>query len=137
MLYNKSMQHWIQRIQESKILVAIVGSLLVVWFGYNTTLSILRNYELAQKIDDLENEIAILELENQNLKFQIGYYKTDAFLELEARDKLSKVAAGEKLLILPENRYDAIAEAPDNTIQDKTSQISENLSAWTNFLFGD
>ena len=136
--YNRAMQHWMHRLQESKIIVAVVGSLLVVWFGYNTTISILRNYELAQKVEQLEDEIAILQLENQNLKFQIGYYGTDAFLELEARDKLNKVARGEKLLILPKDRYNNLETAESSTVSDdETSQLRDNLSEWTDFLFGN
>lgn len=130
------MQDWLYRLQQSKTVIAIIGVLLVVWLGYNTTKVILRNYELSQKIDDLENEIAVLELENQNLEFQIGYFKTDAYLELEARDKLTKVSSGEKLLVLPDDRYDSIQteSLPSESTQDL--EAVSNFKAWLDFLVG-
>ena len=130
------MQDWLYRLQQSKTVIAVVGVLLVVWLGYNTTKVILRNYELTQKIEDLENEIAVLQLENQNLEFQIGYFQTDAYLELEARDKLTKVADGEKLLVLPDGRYDSLQteSLPGQSTQEL--EAVSNFKAWVEFLVG-
>lgn len=129
------MQDWLYKLQQSKNFIAIVGLLLVVWLGYNTTRVILRNYELVQQINKLEDEIAVLELENQNLEYQIGYYGTDAFLELEARDKLQKVEPGERILVLPDDRYDNLIVQNEETADSELPAVS-NFHAWWDFLTG-
>jgi len=130
------MQEWTYKLQQSKNFVAFLGILLVIWLGYNTTRVILRNYELVQIVDNLENEIAVLQLENANLSFEIGYYGTDAFLELEARDKLSKVASGERVLVLPRDRYENLVVQGDIIKTDDSPPAVSNFNAWMDFLVG-
>ena len=93
----------LKQFSQNKSFLGIIGVLIVIWFGFNTTKSIFKNFDLVQEIEQLQQEIAILELENANLKFRIGYYRTDAYTEIQARDKLGLVAKGEKLFILPTN----------------------------------
>lgn len=121
--------------RESRTTVGILGVILLFWLSYNTVIIILKNYELAQQIAQLEDEISLLELENQNFKFQINYYQTDAFLDLEARDKLSKVGSGESIVVLPDDRYDNL-ELGSTTNGNVESQIKLNLDEWKKFLFG-
>lgn len=121
--------------KESRPIVAIIGILVLFWFSFNTVKITLRNYELAQQIDNLEEEIAVLELENQNFKFQINYYQTDAYLDLEARDKLNVVSPGERLLILPDDRYDGVSVSTESEASDE-SQVKQNFDEWMNFFFG-
>jgi len=130
------MQDWIYKLQQSRNFIALIGILLVVWLGYNTTRVILRNYELVQIVDNLENEITVLQLENANLEFEIGYYSTDAFLELQARDKLSKVAKGEKVLVLPRDRYDNLVVDNNQAQTDDSPPAVSNFNAWLDFLSG-
>ena len=131
------MQDWIHKLQQSKNFIAIVGLLLVAWLAYSTTKVIFKNYELAQQIGQLEDEIALLQLQNENLKFEIQFYKTDAYLELQARDKLNKVESGEKLLILPRDRYENLALADDVTDTDDSPPAISNFKEWMKFLSGD
>lgn len=44
-----------------------------------------------------------LRIKNEELKKQLEYVNSDAFIEKEARDKLGLGKAGETILILPEN----------------------------------
>jgi cell division protein FtsB len=102
---------------------------------WNTTKVIYRNYELQQQVDELEAEIAVLDIENQNLKFNIEYYKTDTFLELEAREKFNKAKSGESVALLPKDLSVQQDQKPD--IEEfKSSQFKSNFSAWWEFLFG-
>lgn len=127
------MQQSSKRFSKNKSLLGIIGVLVVIWFGFNTTKIIFKNFDLVQEIEQLEQEIAILELQNANLKFQIGYYKTDAYTEIQARDKLGLVAVGEKLLILPEDRYDDLLPKAGS---DAEPVAITNFNAWMEFLFG-
>jgi len=130
------MQEWFYKLQNSKNLIAVVGILLVVWLGYNTTRVILRNYDLTKTIEKLNDEIAVLQLVNENLQFEIGYYGTDAFLELEARDKLAKVGPGERLLVLPKNRYKNLIVSNEKINTDDSPPAISNFNEWMDFLIG-
>ncbi len=104
----------------------------LVW---STIKVIEKNYDLQQEVYSLEDEVELLDLENQNLKLSIAYYKSDGFLELEAREKFNKVAAGEKVLILPKNTSVKIEDPPEapNAPEPETKT---NFDAWLDFLMG-
>ena len=113
-----------------------VFTVLGVSMVWNTAGAIHRNYELQQQVNELEAEIALLEVENQNLIYSIEYYNTDTFLELEAREKFNKAKPGEKLALIPK---DLTIKTETNSTPDQAreqAQFKSNFSAWMEFLFG-
>lgn len=117
-------------IQNGAVALAFVIALGWVW-GTVTTLQ--QNFKFQQQVDELDQEVMLMKLQNENLAFQKRYYKSDEFLELSARQRLSKVAPGEHLVILPNS--DEIKDV----VTTKTRKVVEtsNFSQWISFFFGE
>jgi hypothetical protein len=106
---------------------------------WNTVVAMQKNYRLQQKFNRLTAEVELQEIENQNLKYQITYLKTDGFLELAARDKFNKAAPGETLVYLPgsgeeERSVVAVSQAPKQP--ERQTGWRANLQSWRQFLSG-
>lgn len=118
----------------------LLGALLVaLGLGWNTISAMQRNYRLQQKYDRLAAEVELQELENQNLRYNISYLKTDDFKELAARDKFTKVLPGEHLVYLPNNAAATQAPVAKTTAQAKKAEAKgwqANVKAWWQFLRG-
>jgi len=120
---------------------AVMGLFLVVAVSlmFSTFKVILRNYELQQQVDELADEVALIEVQNQNLKYNIEYYKTDSYLQVEAKRRLNLAAPGEKVIFLPK---DGDVDKPDSTQPNGESLDSQplhkaNFEKWMIFLFGN
>lgn len=113
--------------------------LIALGLGWNTITAMQKNYRLQQKYDRLKAEVELNELENQNLKYNIAYLKTDDYLELAARDKFSKALPGETLVYLPGSGSAKQAPVAKSTVK-KTKPVSKgwrgNLQSWIKFLQG-
>lgn len=118
----------------------LVGALFfALGLGWNTVSAMQRNYRLQQKFDQLKAEVELSELENQNLKYNIAYLKTDDYRELAARDKFNKALPGETMVYLP--KHSSVTQAPiaKNKVQPKKVQPGgwqANVKAWWQFLQG-
>ena len=132
------MKNLIKQITDSRNLVFIVFAVIAFSLSWSTVQVIQNNYDLQQKVDGLRDEISVLQLENKNLTLGIEYYKTDEFLELEARRKFNKVGAGEKVVVLPRDRFEEQTPAKTDSANAETNpDESSNFSAWLDFLFGN
>ena len=118
----------------------LVGALLVaLGLAWNTVSAMQRNYRLQQKYSQFQDEVTLLELENQNLKYKIQYLKTDDFLELAARDKFNKAIEGETMVYLPnsgESQKAPIAKSVVISQKPKPKGWQGNLASWVYFLEG-
>lgn len=118
----------------------LLGALLVALaLGWNTISAMQRNYRLQQKYDQLKAEVELQELQNQNLRYNIAYLKTDDYKELAARDKFSKVLPGETMVYLPGSGAAKQAPTPKNisqVVRPKTNGWRANVQAWWKFLQG-
>ena len=115
-------------------MAAVVLAFFVVW---QTTIVVLDNYALQQQVDELQAEVDILELENQKLSFNIESYKTDAYLDLAARENFNLKSPGEKVLYVPrtEGTSGSDKESGDS-ISDEDTDPASNFEQWIDFLFG-
>ncbi len=119
---------------------AVTGLFLVVAISlmFNTLKVIQQNYELQQKVDVLADEVALIEVQNQNLAYNIEYYKTDSYLEVEAKRRFNLAEPGEKVVFLPK---DGDAE-PEPTVTEAEADVDlrpsyqQNFEKWMIFLFG-
>lgn len=114
-------------------MLMIVG-VAVFWLGFMTiTIDVMnRNYRLQRQVDQGALDNQVIEIQNENLRLERAYYKTDEYLELSARALLGKALPGEHLVLLKR------AEVAD-TNQGKTNQQFEqrsNLDQWLDFLSG-
>ena len=124
-----------KNIFELNQIVQVFGILIAISLIWNTIGVVQKNYGLQAQVDKLEDEIAILELQNQQLKYDIEYFKTDEYLELAAREKFNKKAPGERVVALPENDTpDPLTEEEQAELKAKPQHV-ENLEQWLYFLF--
>ena len=115
-----------------------VMALLVSWSGVRV---IQANYELQRKIARLQQEVAVNQLQNDNLKLKNEYYNTDQYLELQARRQFGLAAPGETVLLVPEAI--ALAHSVELPKEEATPPPPEqhkpfyqkNLEDWMEFFF--
>lgn len=123
----------------SNDLILLLALVIAAALAWNTVVAMQKNYRLQQKFNRLTAEVELQEIENQNLKYQIAYLKTDAFLELAARDKFNKAAPGETLVYLPgsgEAERQAVATPQNANNGQELSGWRANLNAWWDFFRG-
>ena len=119
-------------------LLYAIALVIAVSLSLNTVSVIERNYTLEQEVESLQEEISILSLENENLKFNIEYYKTDDYLEVAAKEKFSKRGTGESVVVFERDEF-----TPTNTAlsfetveqEEQQADFKENFNAWWDFLF--
>lgn len=117
-------------------IVQVFGVVIAASLILNTVKVVQKNYGLQTQVDKLTDEIAILELQNQQLKYDIEYYKTDEYLELAAREKFNKKAAGERVVALPKDDLTDPLPPEEQAKLEPRPQYQENLEQWLYFLFG-
>ncbi|TAK89172.1 hypothetical protein EPO04_03680 [Patescibacteria group bacterium] len=110
----------------------IIGVIVALYIGVYLVQTIQKNYELQKQIDGLQQDVAGLEVEQDQLKYKIQYYQTEAFKEKEAREKLGLQQPGESVLILPKDN----APAEDEQQQKPAATQKSNLQQWIDFLMG-
>ena len=113
----------------------LIAAIIAVSLVWSTVRAVQKNYELQAQVDQLEDEIAILELENDNLKLGISYYDTDSYLELEARKKFNKAGNGEGVLLLPKDGDGPVEDVLEQESESQEEELS-NFAQWKYFLFG-
>ena len=114
--------------------LAVSAAFLLVW---QTTKVTLENYSLQKRVDELQQEVEILELENQAITYSIQYYKTDSYKELAARENFNLKSPGESVLYVPR----ATQTKPETSNEASSSEVSDtstdsNINRWLYFLFG-
>ena len=128
------LKHWRRyaTINNIVVVLALCIALSLVW---GTVVTLQRNFAFQRQVDDLDQQVELLQLQSQNLKYQQKYFQSDEFSELSAREQLGKVAPGEKLVILPSSE-DIKDTAGDTTTQTTTAVKASNYGQWMQFLFG-
>ncbi len=129
----------LKQILTTRHIVSAVAIAFILYGSYSTIQVIGYNYKLQQDIDKLNSEVELLELQNKQLEYSIAYYKTDAFADREARDKLGLQAPGEQVVIFPDRipRELETPKTPEQIAEEQNfSQRSKsNLEQWMFFLF--
>lgn len=118
------------------LVLFLAVALMVSWSGVKV---IQTNYELQKQISQLEQEIAVQQLANQNLKLQNQYFQTDQYLELQARQDFGLGGKGETQLIVPKEvaeRYIAKSEVarPPEVQPLEQPAYQRNFEAWIDFF---
>ncbi len=123
------------------VLIAAVA-LSVVWNGVGI---VQRNRTLQQKVDILEQQNTVLDLENSTKSLRNDYYKTAEFAELKARTVNGVADAGETVYIIDDETALGALKTPENHMDDTSSsggvstdkpQYQQNFEAWMAFFFG-
>ena len=115
------------------MVILVVFSILL---GWNTYQVILNNYKFQQTVDEFNDEIAVLELENQKIKYDIEYYKTDSYLEQRARESLNLRAKGEEAIAVPRRDPEDLTTAKKQPKLSILKQSSSNFKEWVDLFTG-
>lgn len=130
----------IRNLSNVRVLGQIVFGLIVVMISWSGVKAIQTNYELQKQISEITQQNTVQHLQNENLRLQNEYLKTDEYLELAARQHFGKGMPGEKVLIVPKNV--ALAHTIDTKVAEKQSAkpgdkplYQKNLESWGKFFF--
>ena len=122
--------------QNIVLAIALVIAAGWVWGSLNM---MTRNYQLQHQLSDRKRQLALTQIDVDNMRLAQKYYKTEEFLELSARESLNVVKPGEKVLLLEPAPPEALEKDAKNAhkAREKTAnQRGSNLDQWINFLFG-
>ena len=130
-----------QNFRDIRFLGFMVFGVMVVLASWSGVSVIEANYGLQKQITQLDQQNQVQRLENSNLKLKNDYYKTDAYLELQARQALGKGAPGESLILVPKEvalKYAKDISVSDLTVTQKPQAKSKshgNFDDWMKFIF--
>lgn len=114
----------------SRLVLMVVIAAVAVWMAM--VIQVLNNnYKLQRQVDNAKLDSQMLELENQNLRLEQLYYRTDEYMELSARSLLGKALPGEHLVVLPRVLHASKAKRSGGAVVTKS-----NFDQWLDFLFG-
>lgn len=129
------------QLKDVRVLGLLVFCIIALLVTYNGLGAIQTNYVLQKQIARLEQENAIRQLENNNLRLKNEYYNTEQYLELQARRQFGKAAPGETVVLVPRSvalKYtvDTPAEATASP-QEKPHKpmYQQNFESWMDFFF--
>jgi len=111
------------------VFLVIILILVVIALGQESY----RYFRTSQRIKDLENKIEELKTSNEELAGLKEYFKSEEFLEKEARLKLNLTKPGEKLIIIKQIEED-LEEFEQE--QGLAREIS-NIQKWWQYFFGE
>ena len=113
-----------------RVIVAVVIIAVLIWI-FMTIQVLNNNYKLQRQVDNAKLDNQVTELQNENLKLEQMYYKTDEYMDLQARSLLGRAQPGEHMVILPRIQTQA---QTDTSMA--TSETKSNIDQWLDFLFG-
>jgi cell division protein FtsB len=133
---------FVEQLKDVRVIGLIVFSVIVLLVAWSGLGAIQSNYVLQKQIARLEQENAIKELENTNLRLKNQYFNTDEYLELQARRQFGKAAPGETVVLVP--REVALSKTTDVSTKETEEAESakpekpayqQNFEAWMEFFF--
>ncbi len=132
----------LQNLRDVRFLGFMVFGVMVLLASWSGVRVIEANYVLQKQIAQLDQQNVVDQLENDNLRLKNDYYKTDTYLELQARKALGKGAPGETLILVPKDialKYAKELPNTDKTEQKQTKKdkptYRQNFDDWIDFIF--
>ena len=107
--------------------VVIIGIFVAVQFGRQVYAS----WESGQQVEAIQAEIAAVEAQNADLRRELEYLQSDAYISAEARRLANLGVPGEQVLIIPPG-----AEAPLPESLSAASEPEPLLDQWVKLFFG-
>ncbi|MBX4188518.1 septum formation initiator family protein [Candidatus Saccharibacteria bacterium] len=132
-----------RRMVDARNVALYVFGIIVLAIAWSGAKTVQNNYQLQKKVSSLQQQNAVLHLQNNNTFLQNQFYDTDVYKELSARQNLGLAAPGEKVLVISKSvamKYvdKALGDQRDNAIAsiDNRPTYTKNLEAWRDFLLG-
>ena len=110
------------------VVVVIIGILVAVQFGRQ----VYANWEIGQRAAAIEAEIAAVDAQNSQLRQELTYLQSDAYVSAEARRLANLGEPGDQVLIIPPG-----AEAPlPEELAAAAAPPRPLLEQWVDLFFG-
>lgn len=100
----------------AKVIFIIIGFFLIL----NLARGVWGAYKDRSKLTEAQNKLNTLRVQNEQLKNQLQYEKSDFFVEKEARDKLDLIKRNEVAVVLPQIK----------SAEGDPKQLEANLPNW-------
>ncbi len=84
----------------------------------------------SKKVDAAQQQLVDLKKENETLKQELEYKKSDQFAEKEIRNKLGLAKPGEAVVILPNN------DSSKSEVKSEKLDETPNYKKWWDLFFG-
>jgi cell division protein FtsB len=110
------------------VVVVIIGVLLAAQFGRQ----VYANWEIGQRAAAIEAEIAAVEAQNAELRRELEYLRSDAYVSAEARRLMNLGAPGEQVLIIPPGAEQPLPEQ----LAAQLAPPKPLLEQWVDLFFG-
>lgn len=119
--------------QLTMMVVCLVSVYFIVGF-YGKSLE---SYRINQREAQVRQEVARLEQKNGELRAQVAYLSTDAYVETAARDKLNLVRPGDHALVMVQAQAEqALVPAPPPADPSASLREFGHLAQWLALFFG-
>jgi cell division protein FtsB len=137
--YGKRLYAYILTLRDPRNVGLLVFAVLIVLVTWSGGKAIQTNYALQRQIYELQKANDVKQLENANIELTNEYYKTSQYLEVTARQNLGLAAAGETVLLVPNDLALSHTVAMPTEKAETTSTESlpfwqRNFRAWMDFF---
>jgi len=108
--------------------LVVIGALLAIQVGRQ----VYTNYSITQQSAELRQQIAAIQAQNDVLRRQLAYLRSDAYVSAEARRLENLGRSGDRLLIIPPGTE----VSPPPAAQPKLAPPKPLLEQWFDLFFG-
>lgn len=133
-----------KKIFYSKAVIFIL-LLACIWLSISLVKAIYKKHQLNQEIASVKSEIEKLDKKSQELTQTLDYFKSQSFLEKEAKEKLNLKKEGETVVMVPESQLSGQAAIGQQIAQATTTEegngskilteTKNNLIKWWEYFF--
>ena len=116
-----------------------IGLIVILYMFAILTNETGRNYQLRSRSDELEQQIAGMQSQIEELGYKVTYYKTESYQEKLAREKLGLQKPGESVIIIKKdgvNETEVQGETVSLKTQEQIDAGRSHWAQWRDFLFG-
>ncbi len=135
--YKEFLIDQFSKFEDIKFTGQVVFGIIVLLIFWSGARAIESNFNLQKQINNLNEQNNVINLQNNNIALQNEYYKSNQYIELQARQNLGLAFPGEKELIVPSSvalKYIVNTNnMQNNSISHQSSQ--NNVSDWINFFW--
>ncbi len=89
----------------------MAATLVIILVSYNLIGQIFDALKVGDRLEESAERLHTLEIKNQELKKKLLEVKSPEFIEKQARDKLGLAKEGETIVVIPQEKIDAILGA--------------------------
>ncbi|HPD74111.1 MAG TPA: septum formation initiator family protein [Patescibacteria group bacterium] len=122
----------------------ILGIVFFTVLSVNTIKSALNVLKSKDRLDQVNNEVAVLEDEKKKIEEEIEFKKTDEYIEAKARNDLNLIKPGEKVYVVKTTEKDTagnVLSETDTAASEKgldkgnEEKKNENWYSWYRLFF--